>query len=34
MSSGTERFNMTIDTDPRLQEAASPQMVVVWSSLR
>ena len=26
--------NMSIDTDPHLQEAASPQMVVVRSSSR
>ena len=27
-------FNMPIDTDPQQQEAASPQIVVVRSSLR
>lgn len=30
----TVRPNLTIDTDPHLQEAASPQMVVVRSFLR
>jgi len=29
-----DRSNMSIDTDPHLQEAASPRMVVVRSSLR
>jgi hypothetical protein len=28
------RHNMSIDTDPHLQEAASPQMVVVRSFSR
>lgn len=28
------RFNMSIDTDPQQQEAASPQVLVVRSFLR
>ena len=30
----TVRINMSIDADPQLQEAASPQVVVVRSSSR
>jgi hypothetical protein len=31
---GPGRVNLSIDTDPQQQEAASPQMFVVRSSLR